>query len=482
MDDDAAILTHPAVNGQAPLHEVFAREYWGRPLGQGWSSSYRPLVSLTFALERRVTEAPWLPRVTNVLLFCGLLLLLQRLATPIAGPRRAAAVAAFFAALPLLADNVASIVGRADVLATTLGLLALLAAQRGRAALAALAYLAALLCKESVALLPGLAIWLLWLQARRGERPWRDVWRAAVALAGTGVLYIGLRQSLLPVGLPPDFVGADNPFAALHGPHRWWANLGLLQRYAEATVVPTALCNDHTYADVMPPQGAFGVDGWRSWLGLGLAGLLAWDAVRALRGCSRGLWAAAALAYLVVGGWVVDLSVTFAERLLIWPLAVAALAVAAALPAMRPRPVVLAAAGVLLLLYAALAARHGLEWSDRVELHRSSAERCPAAVHNRLNLVQELLRRRQGDDVATALWHLGVAAAGQQRFPERFEVPAFAAERDEPLAARLPRLPQLLLAPDPQRWWAGFLGMIARRGDAELLALARAVAARGQGQ
>lgn len=473
MDDDAAVRGHPAVRGDAPWHEVFVREYWGRPLGQGWSSSYRPLVSLTFAVEQRVAPGPLLPRAINLLLFLGLLWLLLRWLAARVGTTRAAWSVAAFAALPLLADNVASIVGRADLLATIFGLLALFAALRGRGLAAAAAYLAALLCKESVALLPAIAAWSALLAWRRGRLAPRAAVHAVLALCATGLAYLLARQALLPVGLPPDFVGADNPFAAVHGAARAFANLGLVERYVEQTLLPHALCVDHTYADVMPPEGWFGADAWRSWLGALLLVGVARDALLAWRGESEGWWVAAALAYLVVGGWVVDLSVTFAERLAIWPLAFCVLAVSEGAK-VSSAPWLRAAAAVLLLAYALSAASHAREWTDRVGLHRASVERCPAAVHNRLNLATELLRRRQGDDVAEALWHLAVAAAGQHRYPARLDLPAFAAERTESLGERLHALPARVQAPDARRWWAGFLGMIAQRGDAELLALARA--------
>ena len=48
-DDHVAILRNPVVNGQAPLQEVWKRDYWGEILTSPEShKSWRPITTLTF--------------------------------------------------------------------------------------------------------------------------------------------------------------------------------------------------------------------------------------------------------------------------------------------------------------------------------------------------------------------------------------------------------------------------------------------------
>ncbi len=481
FDDDAAVLGHPAVTGAAHLLEVFTREYWGRPLGTGWSSSYRPVTSLTFAVVHRLSAGPLLHHLVNLLLFVSLTLGLWRWLQAPTGARlsRPASLggALLFAVWPVHVENVASVVGRADVLAAALALVALtLAAQRARslgrhAALAtagALAYVLALLSKETVALLPALSAWLLAVRWRRTGAVHRRDLLGPGALAVAGLVYIAARQAALPVGLPPGFVGADNVVVGLSGPARWWANLGLLGTYGELALVPLRLCADHTYADVTPPTSPFVLGSWRAWAALVVVARCGWDAWRTWQGRAPGLWVAFALSYLLVGQWVVDLSVTLAERIFLWPSLFLAGALAhdverlsRRLPASAQRRMT-AALAVLALLFAARSAERSYDWRTPLSLYRSSAERCPAAVHNRLHLARAWRRAGRADE---ALWHYAVAIAGHKAWPGPFDPPALAAERTTPLPARLRRLPELVdLGGTPDQVWPALVSWLRREG------------------
>jgi len=143
-----------------------------------------------------------------------------------AGPLRAPAAeaalgAALFALHPAHAESVATVYGRADVVALALQLSSLLLAWRWRRAAGAAAAArllsalllaaAAALCKENavpVALALPLADWLLW--------PSQSTSKAALALASSAAVAGGLllrRASLQPWGPPTGFV--DNPAAFL---------------------------------------------------------------------------------------------------------------------------------------------------------------------------------------------------------------------------------------------------------------------------
>ena len=56
-----------------------------------------------------------------------------------------------------------------------------------------------------------------------------------------------------------------------------------------------------------------------AWLGLALVIGMLFDGFFAWRDRGRGLFFAAGLAYLLIGHWVIDLSVILAERIAMWP-------------------------------------------------------------------------------------------------------------------------------------------------------------------
>lgn len=475
LDDTRAVLGHPAVIGEVPIWEVFTREFWGRPLEAGWSSSWRPLTSLSLAIEHRITPDAWLHHLVNVFAFAGLCAMVTRTIRKAGDGAAALLIGLIFAALPIHVESVASIVGRGDVLASLLCLVAFDRIRSSTSApaigLAAGLYLAALLCKESVALFPGIVLWLQFLAWRRTESKTWKIFAPGIAMAATGLAYLVLRQNILPVGLPTEFVAADNQLTTLSGIDRVWGNLAVLGHYAEITVVPLRLCADHTYGDVVTPIGFFERNALWAWLGLGLVVLMVRDGVKARRDESSGMLFATGLAYLLIGHWVIDLSVILAERIAMWPTVWLALAAAGLAERLGegPRRVGL----WLFLLVGALGFRtvdRTLDWRDSVQLYESSARACPAAVHNRFNLGDAM---RKAGRPADAVWHFGMAGAGRHAFPGEFDVEAFDVEWTEPVERRLPRLPELVGEPDARAFWAGlhrFFVQEQSKAEADLVA------------
>ncbi len=485
LDDHQAVLGHPVVTGDAPLWEAFVRDFWGRPLADvTGSSSYRPLVTLSLALEHRVTTAPWLHHAVNVALFAGLGAQICVLARRWLAPRAALVAALLFVALPVHVENVASIVGRADVLAAIAGLAAIdlavpasgTPASVRRGALAALAYLAALLCKEGAALLPLLVAWLALLGALRGERAWMRRSIAPVLVATAGAAYLAWRMVAIDIALRPDFVAADNLLLLRSGVERVWGNLAVLGHYTEVVAFPMRLCADRTYAELFPPHGPFERDAAWAWIGVVVLAALVVDGVRALRGRTPGLGFATLLAYLLVGQWLLDLSVIAADRLALWPSVWAVLAVVAATaPSIAKSGRAPVLVGLVLALFGARSVIRTLDWYDDVSLQRSSLDACPRAVHSRFILANALRERGVADE---SVWHYAVAAAGRSAFPERFDSPMLDAEIELPLAQRLPRIPELAGAPDPLAYWAAFHAYLVQQGATAEADLVRDLAMR----
>jgi len=456
LDDDRAILFHPAVTGQAPVWQVFSREFWGAPLGQAWSSSYRPLTTLGFAFEHRITPAPWLHHLVNVALYGALAFLLCRVARRWLSERGAVVAGVLFACLPIHVESVAGLVGRADVLAGLfcLGAVALVGPLRPRVLCACACYLGGLLSKETVALLPLLVAWMAMVDLRRERAPrgaWLPALAPSLALAAVGLGYLTFRWRFLPPVLPAEFVLADNALHGVHGAARIWGNLAVLGRYAELVLAPVRLCADHTYADLVPPVGLFDPASPWSVVGLSCGAAALHSGWRAWCGRGRGLLFAVLIAYLLVGQWVMDLSVLIAERLMLWPSLWLCLAAAAALDraldSARARVLVAALAGLMCMR----TVTRVLDWRDEVRLLSSSAEACPRAVHGRLNLAEALTRAGRP---AEAVWQYAMAAAGRSAFPGRFDVPALEAEARLALDERLRRMPELMGASDPRAFLA----------------------------
>ena len=494
LDDTAALLNNPVVVGEVGLKEVWLREVWGRELGEfDWSSSYRPLTSLSFAVEHRVTPAAWLHHLVNVLMFMGLCVQVTWIAGRYASWRVATWAGALFAVAPVHVESVASIVGRADMLSTMAGLgsFALLvrppsahttvralgrvaAGKPARVLCGCLLYLAGMLCKESIALLPGVVIgWILlgWLASRGDPDARRSLdWQTATAIGGAGIMYLVVRQVFMPVELPESFISADNVLAGLPLGERLWLSMTVLGRYAELVVIPVRLCADHTYGDVVPSGALWGAQAGYQWLGVLLAGLgvscMLGALISAKRGGARertvalGMVSSAMISYALAGQWVVPLSVILAERLMCWPSVWLALAGAATAqwahvraPRLRLRGSILA---VVVVIHGGLAMDRAWDWRDSMALHGSSVARCPAAIHNRIALGAT---QAQAGEHKEALWNFAVAGVLRGRFPAppghlaAFDAEAAELEVDQRLA-----LMRGLLGYTDEAAWRRFVG------------------------
>ena len=151
------LLTAPKLNVAA----VFTTAY---PPQHPEQKLYRPLVTLSFVLDKAVWGKPAGFHVTNVLwhlaVVAMVVLLLRQLGTP---PTSTLLVAAAWLAWhPLTTEAVAWVAGRAELLAAFFGLASLVAFRRDRPVLAGMAFAAALLCKESAIMTPALAALLAW--------------------------------------------------------------------------------------------------------------------------------------------------------------------------------------------------------------------------------------------------------------------------------------------------------------------------------
>lgn len=356
LDDVPVLQQNPAVQG-LDLRALLTGAYW-----PGSRELYRPLTLLSFAVERvALGDAPALFHATNALLHAlatGLLFaLLRRLG---AGAGAAGAGAALFAVHPVHVEAVANLVGRSELLAASLVLLAslLFLSRRApaviRVAGAGLLYLLALASKEIAVSLPALLLVMALLEGKREGRPWRDAVRAwlptaaacAVALGG----YLALRASALGSGTGSR---AAPYLADLSPADRLATAARLVPEVLRLLVWPADLSSEWG-------PGALDVATWAhplAWAGVGIIVLLAaatWSGARRGEGWVAAAVAWAALAYFPVSQAAFPIGTMLAERTLYLPSAALAFLAPAAAAALQRHPArlrpALAALALLLVL------------------------------------------------------------------------------------------------------------------------------------
>ncbi len=392
--DDLLLITDvPIVERGAPLAEYLRHPFWMGVSGPTSNSYYRPLVTLSFALDHKLHgDNPAGFHLTNLLLHeLNALLLLALLRRFGVRPLVAAALASAWALLPRLAEAAAWVSGRTDVIATVFVLGALLAWGDSplRRAGAGLLVLAGLLAKESaLAVVLAIAVfeWQRGAGTSRSVR-WRSVaWRLApVALALS--TYVWLRRSAIGLHTSAD---------------------GLAAGLRAATVFDTVTMYSLMLLDPLRPRALIGRLGLvRPW-GV-VAGMVIVCACVFLALRKRGRWneataigLALALAAIlpVLHVIPVPLRVIAADRFLYLPTAGLALAFGPQFDAWLSlrRPPWVATACVVLVLGIGASRRVGV-WSDELEFWvQTYLETPPINCSGATNLIGVFFRAGQYAD------------------------------------------------------------------------------------
>ncbi|HYV19907.1 MAG TPA: tetratricopeptide repeat protein [Verrucomicrobiae bacterium] len=368
--------------------DAFAHHFWyGTPSGTAY---YRPLVIASLALNGKLLG--WGPvgfHLFNLLLHAANSALVLAVLLRIAVPKRAAVFGALlFAVHPATAWPVASIVARVDLLPAFFVLLAWLALVSGSPVATGLAFLGALLCKESaIAFLgvPFLALRAPLLPATgpRAPAPSGSGTRATAscALAALAAVAAAIALRLFAhVGLAiarSRIDGAVNPLAMMDGWERRRAALRLAGRYLGYLFVPWRFTDAAAYGPGKsgPSWGDPGVLFGTILLVL-LAGLTVWLWLRRDRlSLFVGFMVAA---FLPASNLLTPIGSLYAQNFLYMPLIGLALAAADARGrfASRTRVAGLAAAGVLLLFAAGTLVEARL-WRSGPALFTAWTERFP---------------------------------------------------------------------------------------------------------
>lgn len=239
--DDPEVLRNPLLHSVHSLPAVLTSPWW-------WmiGNLYRPLTLFTFAVDQIVGGgAPWLPHTINVVLHALVAVLVTRLYARFLPLRAAVAGGLLFALLPAHVEAVASVVGRAELLAA-LAIIMLLLLVTGEhpptprtRLLAALLAAAALASKEGGVVAPFLVLVAAW--SRPNQRAHAVQWTIS-ALVGTIALL--LARYIVLGTLAGD--RAHTLFRTVSTGSRLMIALSLLPRAAAMLFLPVKPAIDHT--------------------------------------------------------------------------------------------------------------------------------------------------------------------------------------------------------------------------------------------
>lgn len=392
FDDRHVIGENPAVTG-FDLHALWTQPYWPN---KTTTNLYRPLTSTTYAIDWAIGHGkPGVFVATNLLLHLGATLLAWNLVRRLfpSRPGIAAAAALLFAVHPLHVEAVAGIVGRAELLAAILCLLAYriwLDAQRDgstwRGLVSAALWILALLAKESAVGLP-----LILLAHRMGvvapASPARRPCGADVAWPATFLGVIALRVHAIGGLATPRTWWIDNPLAALDPLRRALGAGGVLARQILQIVTGRGLSADYSYAGVVPGMGLY-IAGLVTLVLLGAAATWALTRGRA-RAAGWGIVFFLAF-WVVTSNLFVPLGTVQADRLLYLPLLgllVGLVAVLLQIPVRRmPSYVPPTLLALAVLGFGVRSALRTSDWKSERTLFESAVRTVPRCIKARVNL------------------------------------------------------------------------------------------------
>jgi protein O-mannosyl-transferase len=408
--DDRGVITANRAVTRFDLSAIWGGAYWPDIPNSGL---YRPVVSTTYALNWALAPdrpAPFI--ATNILLHALTTLLAFWVVLRLFPQRRglAAAAAALFAVHPIHVEAVAGIVGRAEIMASLLTLLAYgawLDAEKshsaGRRVLPALFWFLAILSKESAVALPALLLAhrLGWIAAPSpsGRLKGTDLaWPAALAAA------LLLRWNALGSLVGPVAGAIENPLAHIDPLRRALGACGVLAQQVPQILLLSPFSCDYSYAAVSPGTRLYSLGGL----------LLAALAIGVLLALFRGKRSPEGWGFLfflafwfITSNLIVPIGTGRGDRLLYLPILGVFFLIAAGVSRLGSGN---ARAKWAPFLIALLVARCGIatavrvrDWHDDVRLWTSAVRVVPTSVKARMNLSMHILKAESPQAARQAL-------------------------------------------------------------------------------
>jgi protein O-mannosyl-transferase len=396
FDDRVLIVQNQSlhVHSLSQLAHIWKAGYW--PDNHGLEL-YRPIAQTVWALAWAAGGGPHpaLFHAIGLTLGLAVVLLLYRFLLAVRTPPRTAFLAALlFALFPIHTDATTSVVGSAELLAAAFSLGALLLYYRDRPIGALLLFALAVFSKESAAAFAALPLVL----PRKDARPRHSGLTALGAAAIVGAALLAHQAVSRSSQIPP----IDNPMALVHVGQRILTALWVQCLYVFKTLVPITLSADYSYQQI---RLVMGLDDWRAWAGLALAGGALWLAWR------RPEFRPAVLAYAILfsptANVLFPIGTIMGERLVYAPSLGLALLLAWLLTAPMANPTATlavpsrywkAALLAVALVFAVRTAVRNRDWLNAEHFYTKLAETSPRSAKSHYSL--GVLRSSSGDDAS----------------------------------------------------------------------------------
>ncbi len=398
-DDVNAIVRNPAV-AEVDLARIVTTGSWFTP--NGYMDVYRPVTTASFAANYAIHgAAPLGYHAVNVVLHAAVCVVLALLLARVTRDATLALLAAFlFAAHPVHTEAVASVVGRAEVLAALLALLAWWIVLTRRSvpahAAAALTLFAGVLAKENAITIVAVAIAADLIYRRR-----LDV-RGYGALALGAIAALLIRTAVMH-GVAPLPLQLDNPLGTASPGSRLYSALAIVAAYARLLIWPVRLSADYSF-----PQFELATSLADPRVGAGVAvllvagGLAAWGWYRERHVCFA--IAFSALTFSIVSNAVVLIGTIMAERLLYLPSAGFCLLLAFGITTIgRGTRLTAALAALVVALYGARTIERNTVWRDAPIFFRTMVADAPRSARSHRELALLLSEENRNDEAVAEI-------------------------------------------------------------------------------
>lgn len=430
-DDVAHIKANPRITSLKNTWAIFSSDWWAPQNVEDEIDHrqrdrlYRPVSMISLALNYAVGGLnPIGYHVANILmhaLACWLVFVFtQRL---FHDDVVAFVAGLIFAVHPIHAEAVANVVGRAEVLACLfllVGLIVLVPRGRdvgvGRAVLAGLCFLVALLAKETaICFVPVAAIVLYYRECNRelanqptaqtGDKG-RSWWQLSAIVAWPLFIYFPARYVALEGHIIRDQPPAEilNAIIGAEGIERVWMALEVLGHYTRLMLAPQRLSSNYGYAILDPeaphwPLVAVGAATLLAGIWL-LAGLRSKDLLRQQLAICAAMFVAS---YALISNSILLIGVAVGERLMYWPSVPLCLLFASALIGIWRRHAIpggalfqsarlLKICGIaLLIVFALRTVIRNPDWFDTPTLYLADAAQFPDGVDLLVGAAQSAL-------------------------------------------------------------------------------------------
>lgn len=382
FDDRVLIVENESmhVHSFRQLAHIWKSGYWPDPRGQ---ELYRPVSQTLWALAWAAGGGshPAIFHAIGLAIGLAVVLLLYRFLLVVETPPRTAFIAALlFALFPIHTDATTSVVGSAELMAAAFGLGALIFYYRDQPIPALILFALAIFSKESAAAFAALPL----VFPRKGLRSRNSLFAAVGAGVIVGAALLVHHALSRSSRIPP----IDNPMVLVDAGRRMLTALWVQCLYAFKTFLPITLSADYSYKQI---RLVMGLEDWRAWVGLALAGGAAFVALR------RPVFRPPVLAYVVLfspaANLLFPIGTIMGERLIYAPSLGLALLLALMLARSRHWKMMLVAVA---LVFSARTTVRNLDWLNAERFYTKLAETSPDSAKSHYSI--GVLRSAEGDD------------------------------------------------------------------------------------